>query len=169
MIPRNSTSASSRARRLDSLGIDVHRSSFQTRHDRAAQSVERCRRPQSTRVCAYHARSDLRDHQRRQPETRPRFCWNPASHAARSCWKGGSQKAASGGQQRPCAVPILMVGALSLAHPTICFTSPACGGGRRAKRGGGGKPVASTSASCGSTPPRPSPASGRGARFRRSY
>src|ERR1700730_5897598 len=32
------------------------------------------------------------------------------------------------------------------------FTSPACGGGRRATAGGGGKSIPSTSASYGSTP-----------------
>src|SRR6202011_6142912 len=40
-------------------------------------------------------------------------------------------------------------------------TSPACGGGRRAERGGWGKSIHSTSAFCGNTPTLALPPSGR--------
>jgi len=55
----------------------------------------------------------------------------------------------------------------------VRFTSPACGGGRRAKRGGWGKSIPSTSAFCGRTPtptlPRKRPQAGEGAGFRRRH
>ena len=75
---------------LDPLGIDVHALVVpDVRHDRPAQSAQRRRRPHRQGRAAHHARPELWHHQRRQPQARACAAGDPASRAARSCWRGG--------------------------------------------------------------------------------
>ena len=65
-------------------------------------------------------------------------CWNPASHAARSCWRGGKARDD--------------VGVETNYQQALPYLSRLRGKSTREARAGGGKPIHSTSASCGSTP-----------------
>ena len=78
---------------LDPLGIDVHPLVVpDARHDRASTTCSTTSPTSSTRACC--APRSIRALAPSTPPTSsaPMRCWNPASRAARSCWRGGKRR-----------------------------------------------------------------------------